>query len=133
MFNLTPEQSDLQRRAKALSDGHVRERAAEVDRAVKVRMVLPAAGILEDDDATVKARGRVVATQGGGTDHRWRIRLEKMKDEDRERLALFGASLRYVPFGPFLALGGAAVLLAGEGVHWFITEGYPQWAQGLFS
>lgn len=108
-------------------------RAAGADRVVKVRMVLPAAGILEDADAAVKARGRVVGDEVRGDSHRWRIRLEKMKDEDRERLELFAASLRYVPFGPFLALGGAAVLLFGDEVHWFITEGYPGWAQGLFS
>ncbi len=39
---------------------------------------------------------------------------------------------RYVPFGPFLALGGAAVLLFGNRVHWLITEGYPEFARGLF-
>ena len=108
-------------------------RAAETGGTLKLTMVLPAAGILEDDDATVKARGKVVGEETHGAEHRWRIRLEKVKEEDRERLALFAASLRYVPFGPFLALGGAAVLLAGDGVHWFITEGYPRWAQGLFS
>ena len=42
-------------------------------------------------------------------------------------------SLRYVPFGPFLALGGAAALLFGDGVHWLVTEGYPRWAQGLLA
>jgi leader peptidase (prepilin peptidase)/N-methyltransferase len=107
--------------------------AAVAGQAVKVRMILPAAGILEDEDAAVKARGTIVGDEVHGTHHRWRVRLEKVRDEDRERLVLFAASLRYVPFGPFLALGGAAVLLFGDGVHWLITEGYPTWAQRLLS
>lgn len=111
----------------------VAPRAAVADGAVKIRMVLPAAGILEDDDATVKARGKLVGDEARGEVHHWRVRLEKMKDEDRERLELFAMSLRYVPFGPFLALGGTAVLLFGADVHWLITEGYPGWAQRLLS
>jgi len=106
--------------------------AAPADRPAKVRLVLPAAGILEDADAEVKVRGRLVASEPEGSVHRWRIRVEKASEEDRQRLDLFAASLRYVPFGPFLALGGAAVLLFGDSVHWLVTEGYPGWAQGLF-
>jgi leader peptidase (prepilin peptidase) / N-methyltransferase len=108
------------------------DREGEDGRAVKVRMRLPAAGILEDHDAEVEVGGRLVGSEPRGERFRWRIRVEQAAAPDRERLALFAASWRYVPFGPFLALGGAIVLLQGEAVHWLITRGYPRWVQGLW-
>ncbi len=92
----------------------------------KARMVLPAAGILEDEDATVKVRGTIEREDGA-----WHLRVTKASEQDRERLDLFAASLRYVPFGPFLAVGGAVMLLAAGPVHWFVTEGWPAFARSL--
>ncbi|MFV1959596.1 MAG: A24 family peptidase, partial [Planctomycetota bacterium] len=98
---------------------------------VTVAMQLPAAGILEDEDARIEVKGRVDEVEAVGAGHAWRIRVLEASEEDGERLALYGASLRYVPFGPFLAIGGAAVLLFGDQVHWLIAEGYPRWVHGL--
>ncbi len=96
----------------------------------KVSMTLPAAGILEDHDALVEVRGEILPAPPGPETGVWRVHVTEARDEDRERLDLFAASLRYVPFGPFLALGGAALLLFGPQVVWFITEGWPRFVRG---
>lgn len=106
-------------------------RPAEEGDAVTVRLRLPAAMILEDEDAAVVVKGRVEAVRGVGGTHAWRIALSDLCPADRERLDMAAAAWRYVPFGPFLALGGAATLLFGDRVHWWITEGYPAFARGL--
>jgi leader peptidase (prepilin peptidase)/N-methyltransferase len=109
------------------------EREAEAGKAVKVRLVLPAAGILEDTDARVEAAGRLAGVEGHGGARRWRVRLEGLSAEDVDRLAFYAGSYRYVPFGPFLALGGAATLLYGDFVHWLFVEGYPTLVRGWMS
>ena len=45
---------------------------------------------------------------------------------------MFARSYRYIPFGPFLALGGALCALYPQHVHWFMTKGYPHYARALF-
>jgi leader peptidase (prepilin peptidase)/N-methyltransferase len=94
---------------------------------VRVSLTLPAVRVLEDQDAVVALDGRVEAAGGGA----WRIAFDPPAGEDGERLELFERSNRYVPFGPFLSLGGAAVLLYGSAVHWWITEGWPGFVRRL--
>jgi hypothetical protein len=97
----------------------------------RVTFRLPAAGILEERDATIEAEALVTAGPPSRAAPTWRLRLEGLQDRDRDRVAMMAASYRYVPFGPFLALGGAATLLYGSAVHWLITEGYPAWVRGV--
>ena len=40
-------------------------------------------------------------------------------------MEFFAASHRYLPFGPYLALGGAVAALYGGWLHWLITVWYP--------
>ena len=54
-----------------------------------------------------------------------------MNELDNRRLWIFKKSYTHIKFGPFLALGGAITALYGDDVHWFLTEGYPGWVQGL--
>ena len=89
--------------------------------------------ILEDEDALVSVKGALESVESDGT---WYVRRSapgkgKAAQLAQERLDFFAQSYRYIPFGPFLALGGALAALFGEQVHWWITVGYPQWAQGL--
>jgi prepilin signal peptidase PulO-like enzyme (type II secretory pathway) len=100
--------------------------------AVRARLLLPAAKVLEDRDAEVRLAGTVVATLGGPRGTPARVRLEPLGPEDSERLEIFASSYRYVPFGPFLSLGGAAALLFASDLHWLITVGYPRSVQDLF-
>ena len=41
--------------------------------------ILPAAAILEDEDAEDRVRGKVVADEAQGAGHHWRIGIEKIK------------------------------------------------------
>ncbi|MHC5010024.1 MAG: prepilin peptidase [Planctomycetota bacterium] len=105
--------------------------AAEPGTKVKVSMRLPAAGILEDAAAEIEVPGEIESVEGTAPLLTWKIRLCDPSPVDRERLELFAASYRYVPFGPFLALGGAATLLYGRHVHWVITVGWPEFVRGI--
>ena len=98
------------------------------DQPVHVSWVLPADRVLEDDDARIEADGRIVRTDERGA---WRIELKPLSDVDDERVAMFRLSYKYIPFGPFLAIGGVFVLLAGPAVHHFATVTYPGWTRGL--
>ena len=98
---------------------------AHPGQAVGLALRLPAAGILEDEDADLKVSGLLESVEPAGRHPRWRIRVTEATDEDRERLGLYQMSYKYVPFGPFLALGGALTLLYGDWVQWLVTEWYP--------
>lgn len=105
------------------------ELAAGTDLALD--LVLPAVRVLEEEDPRLVMRGRLAAVEGSGDARIWRIEVLEPTEDDIERLSFFGQSYRYIPFGPFLALGGTLAVLYGEQVHWWITVGYPQWAQGV--
>jgi prepilin signal peptidase PulO-like enzyme (type II secretory pathway) len=61
------------------------------------------------------------------------VRVEGLGEREREHLEVFAQSHKYLPFGPYLALGGAVVVLYGSWVDWAITDAYPRWARSLFS
>ena len=104
---------------------------AEAGLRVRLDLVLPASRILEDDDARLDLKGRLAQVQGEGAARTWSLEVDAPREEDAERLAFFAQSYRYIPFGPFLALGGAVTALYGTHVHWFMTEGYPRFARSL--
>jgi leader peptidase (prepilin peptidase)/N-methyltransferase len=94
---------------------------------VRVRMRLAADDVFEDEDVTVDVRGVVEEAASGALAP---VRLEGVAEPDADRLATFAAVRRYVPFGPFLALGGAAMLLYGDEVVRFVTETWPRFVRG---
>jgi prepilin signal peptidase PulO-like enzyme (type II secretory pathway) len=97
---------------------------------VRVRVVLPAKRILEDQDATIVLSGRLSGRDEGeapGARAWWSLEkdaVDALGTEDRERLDLFSQSSRYVSFGPFLSIGGAAYLLWPDGLRWLLTVAY---------
>ncbi len=99
--------------------------APEVGKTVRLHMQLPAAGILEDTDADVVVGGLVERVTPEGKGQRWRIHVADASEVDRDRLGMYAMSFKYVPFGPFLAVGGALALLYGDWVVWVVTEWYP--------
>jgi leader peptidase (prepilin peptidase)/N-methyltransferase len=106
--------------------------AGPAGRPVRLRMTLPASEVLTDEDVSLDLAGVLESSEPATGSHRWRLRVTDEGEEARALLASFARSRRYVPFGPFLALGGAAVLFWGAQVHWFVTVGYPSWARGTF-
>ena len=99
---------------------------------VRVDLTLPATRILEDEDATMALEGHIAKVTGGGDERVWLIKITKHTDLDAERVGMFAQSYRYIPFGPFLALGGVLCALYPQHVHWFMTKGYPALARSLF-
>ncbi len=99
---------------------------------VRVDLTLPATRILEDEDATLALEGRIVGVSGQGDARTWVLAITKHTELDAERVSMYANSYRYIPFGPFLALGGALCALYPQHVHWFMTEGYPSLARALF-
>jgi leader peptidase (prepilin peptidase)/N-methyltransferase len=97
---------------------------------VRVRMTLPADAIWEDEDAKVSLRGVVesaAARRGGALVV---VRLDEPSAKEADALEAFALIRRYIPFGPFLALGGALVLLHGDEISRFVTETWPRWLRG---
>jgi leader peptidase (prepilin peptidase)/N-methyltransferase len=101
--------------------------AVEPGTAVRLHVVLPAAKILEDADAELDLRATVARSAGDVLT----LEVREASETDRERLAFFAMSYRYIPFGPFLAIGGALSALFGTHVHWFMTKGWPEFIRSL--
>lgn len=89
--------------------------------------LLPKVRVLMDEDVTVKGAAEAAPERGG----RAAILVRGLPAEQGEHLSYFAASHRYLPFGPYLALGGAAAALYAADVHHFLTVTYPAWAQSL--
>lgn len=98
---------------------------AEEGTPVRVALILPATRVLEDDDARLSLEGHIASVTGEGEDRMWVLEITKHTDEDAERVGLFSMSYKYIPFGPFLAFGGALCALYGPQVHWLLSDGYP--------
>lgn len=110
--------------------------AAEADQRVHLDMVLPAERILEDENAAVSIKGTLISVTPAGDTYNWVIRGDPPKSSKAaqltaERIGMFALSYKYIPFGPFLALGGLALLLYGSHVEWFLRVGYPDFVRGV--
>jgi leader peptidase (prepilin peptidase)/N-methyltransferase len=96
------------------------EQPLAVGEVVKVRAVLPKVRVLTDADVTLAGRAMVEAVEPAGACSRTRLRWDGLSAEDAEHLSFFAASHRYLPFGPYLALGGAATALYADVIAgWF--------------
>ncbi len=106
--------------------------AAEMGARVHLDFMLPAARILEDEDAAARVKGRLVRVTPAGDAHDWEIEVDEFKGGKAaelayDRLSMFSMSYKYIPFGPFLAMGGLALIFFGREIEWFIQVGYPTW------
>jgi leader peptidase (prepilin peptidase)/N-methyltransferase len=63
--------------------------------------------------------GRVAVTLGG------------LSPEAFEHFGYFAASHRYLPFGPYLAIGGAATALYAEELRYLLMEAWPAFVRSL--
>ena len=106
--------------------------ALAVGREIDLSLELPATSILADKNALLERKARVLEASGEGTSRRLVLEVLEPSEIEAEDLEMFRNSHRYIPFGPFLALGGALTALYGPQVHWFMTEGYPEFARSLF-
>jgi leader peptidase (prepilin peptidase)/N-methyltransferase len=93
---------------------------------VRVAFTLRADDLFEDVDAKMNLAGAVEASRGALVP----VRLDSVGEADAERLRTFALVRRYIPFGPFLALAGAVMLLYGDEVVRFVTETWPSWVMG---
>jgi len=96
---------------------------------VQVEAVLPKNRVLMDEDVVWKGFAQVVPG-GSGTVV---LRLSGLSPEDFENFGYFAASHRYLPFGPYLALGGAATVLYGDFLRWVMTVWWPEAFGGLLA
>lgn len=94
---------------------------------LRLTLVLPMMRILADEDETLELKARALDA-GDGT---LRMELIDPREQEAETLELFARSYKYIPFGPFLALGGALTALYAGHVHWLLTEWYPHFARSL--
>ena len=98
---------------------------------VEMDMVLAANKVLEDDDVSLTVGGRVAKQPEDHPRGRTRIEFGKLDEDAEDLIGRFSISYKYIPFGPFLSLGGAAMALYGEAVTRFLREDYPNWLRSL--
>ena len=97
---------------------------------VRVRMTLAADALWEEKDARLSLAGVVESSRSKGSGALVVVRLDEPSSKDADALHAFALIRRYIPFGPFLAFGGAAMLAYGDEVIRFFTVTWPQWVAG---
>jgi leader peptidase (prepilin peptidase)/N-methyltransferase len=88
---------------------------------VKVRLVLPKNRVLMDEDVVWQGEGVLAPASGG----RRELVLTGLDAENLEHFEYFAQSHRYLPFGPYLAMGGAATVLYGAWLRHLFTVAWP--------
>ncbi|MCC7137926.1 MAG: prepilin peptidase [Planctomycetes bacterium] len=98
----------------------------------RLDLVLPGAAVWSDDgkDVRVSVRGVVEGVERHREGTLVVVRPEPLPEADEEWLATFALQRLSIPFGVFLALGAAAVLLAGDDIARFVTQTWPRFVTG---
>ncbi|MFO0931649.1 MAG: hypothetical protein U1E39_02960 [Planctomycetota bacterium] len=94
--------------------------------------MLPGESVWSDDgkDVPVKVSGvveRVDAHDGGRL---VTVRPEPLSEADDEWLSTFALNRVSIPFGVFLALGAAAIVLFGPEIRHFVLVTWPRFVTG---
>jgi hypothetical protein len=113
-------------RVEALVSGD----APAVGESVDMSLVIAKDDNWFEADVHVLAAGtveRVTPHDGGSL---VRVALTDVKERDADALATFAHARVAVPFGPFLAAGGFAVVLWGPQISHFVTETWPRFVRG---
>ncbi|MFM8385857.1 MAG: prepilin peptidase [Planctomycetia bacterium] len=92
---------------------------------VSVVATLPKNRVLLDADVTWQGAAELTLRPDG----RACLRLLGLTEEARDWFDYFALSNRYLPFGPYLALGGAVTLLDGGWLRHLLTEAWPAFVQ----
>jgi leader peptidase (prepilin peptidase)/N-methyltransferase len=92
-----------------------------------IELTLPGETVWSDDgkDVRLALRGVVVGHARGGGEDLVVVRPEPLSDTDEEWLATFALNRISIPFGVFLALGAAAVLLFSAEITHFVLVSWP--------
>jgi leader peptidase (prepilin peptidase) / N-methyltransferase len=93
-----------------------------------VDLVLPAETVWSDDgkDVALSLAAVVERVEDHGDGVLATVRPEPLSDADDEWLSTFALHRVSIPFGVFLAIGGAAVLLYGDAIAHFVTVTWPR-------
>lgn len=88
---------------------------------VRVEATLPKNRVLLDADVTWRGEADLRLRPDG----RAELRLLALGEEARDWFDYFALSNRYLPFGPYLALGGAVTVLDGGALQHLLTVTWP--------
>ena len=91
-------------------------------------LAFPPESVWQDGTAPVVVTVRAKATDGAGAARRYEV-IEASEDA-RDVLETFAMYRKSVPFGVFLALGAAPVILYGPAVSRFVLETWPRFITG---
>jgi hypothetical protein len=107
-------------------------RDAVVGARATLDLTLPGATVWSDDgkDVALALRGVVEAVDPRGAETLVTVRPEPLAEADEEYLATFALHRISIPFGVFLALGAAAVLLYGASIDHFMRVTWPHLVTG---
>jgi prepilin signal peptidase PulO-like enzyme (type II secretory pathway) len=104
--------------------------APAVGEKVDVSLVIEKDDNWFESDVHVAAEGTVESVTSHEGGRLVRVALEKTKESDADALSTFAHARVAVPFGPFLALGGFAVVLWLPEIAHFVTDTWPRFVRG---
>ena len=104
--------------------------APAVGESVDVSLVIEKDDNWFESDVHVAAQGVVESVTPHAGLSLVRVALEDPKESDAEALATFAHARVAVPFGPFLAAGGVAVVLWLPAIAHFVTDTWPRFIRG---
>lgn len=85
-----------------------------------------------EHDVVVRGQAVVESVRtGAGGETVVAVRLEGLSEEHEDAVATFHHARVAVPFGPFLAIAGAVLVVHGDVVERFVTVTWPQWTRSL--
>ena len=98
----------------------------------KLALTLPATTVWADDgkDVELSLRGRVASVEPREGASLVTTNPESLSDAEHEWLMTFALNRLSIPFGVFLAVGAAAMLLYGDEVTRFMTQTWPRFVTG---
>ncbi|MFM8979842.1 MAG: prepilin peptidase [Planctomycetia bacterium] len=92
---------------------------------VRVEVTLAKNRVLLDADVTWRGEAELSVRPDG----RAQLRLLALDEEARDWFDYFALSNRYLPFGPYLALGGAVTVLDGGALQHLLTVVWPDFVR----
>jgi prepilin signal peptidase PulO-like enzyme (type II secretory pathway) len=99
----------------------------------RVDWTVPADDAFVEQSVRVRVDARVVSVSPRGDRRAWvALDLPTLPEAQDDAVWGFHAARVAIPFGPFLAIAGAVLVMHGDEIERFLSETWPRWVRGVF-